>query len=217
MTYSGRVTVGGTPDTRELADLIITKTAVGPMSNNAYVLRCRHDDTQLLIDAADEPETLLRVIGDGGLRTVVTTHRHPDHWQALPQIVDATGATTVAGELDADDLPVTVEQRVTDGDRILVGCCELEVIHLAGHTPGSIALLYDDPDGEPHLFTGDSLFPGGVGKTRSPEDFAALIDGVERKVFDRLPDETSVYPGHGNDTTLGAERPRLPEWRERGW
>ena len=217
MTYSGRVTVGGTPDTRELADLIITKTAVGPMSNNAYVLRCRHDDTQLLIDAADEPETLLRVIGDGGLRTVVTTHRHPDHWQALPQIVDATGATTVAGELDADDLPVTVEQRVTDGDRILVGCCELEVIHLAGHTPGSIALLYDDPDGEPHLFTGDSLFSGGVGKTRSPEDFAALIDGVERKVFDRLPDESSVYPGHGNDTTLGAERPRLPEWRERGW
>ncbi|UPK77034.1 MBL fold metallo-hydrolase [Nocardioidaceae bacterium SCSIO 66511] len=217
MTYSGNVQVGGTPDTRELADLIITKVAVGPMSNNAYLLRCRHDDTQVLIDAAAEPDTLLRVIGDGGLRTVVTTHRHPDHWQALAQVVDATGATTAAGELDADDLPVTVRERLDDGDRIPVGSCELEVIHLVGHTPGSIALLYDDPDGEPHLFTGDSLFPGGVGKTGSPADFASLLGDVERKLFDRLPDETWVYPGHGDDTTLGAERPQLPQWRERGW
>ena len=217
MTYSGNVQVGGTPDTRELADLIITKVAVGPMSNNAYLLRCRHDDTQVLIDAAAEPDTLLRVIGDGGLRTVVTTHRHPDHWQALAQVVDSTGATTAAGELDADDLPVTVRERLDDGDRIPVGSCELEVIHLVGHTPGSIALLYDDPDGEPHLFTGDSLFPGGVGKTGSPADFASLLGDVERKLFDRLPDETWVYPGHGDDTTLGAERPQLPQWRERGW
>ncbi|UYM04888.1 MBL fold metallo-hydrolase [Solicola gregarius] len=217
MTYSGNVTVGGTPDTQELADLIITKVAVGPMSNNAYLLRCRHDDTQVMIDAADEPDTLIRVIGDGGLRRVVTTHRHPDHWQALPQVVDATGAATVAGEPDADDLPVTVQERVGDGDTIPVGSCELEVIHLAGHTPGSIALLYDDPDGGPHLFTGDSLFPGGVGKTTSPDAFASLIDAVEQKLFDRLPDETWVYPGHGGDTTLGAERPHLSEWRERGW
>ena len=91
------------------------------------------------------------------------------------------------------------------------------MIHLVGHTPGSIALLYDDPDGTPHLFTGDSLFPGGVGKTWSPEDFASLVDDVSTKLFDRLPDETWFYPGHGNDSTLGAQRPHVQEWRDRGW
>lgn len=217
MSYSGNVTVGGTPDTRELADLIVTKIAVGPMANNAYVLRCRHTDEQVLIDAADDGDALIRAVGDGGLRRIVTTHRHADHWQALSAVVGATGATTVAGDLDADHLPVTVGERVDDGDKIGVGRCELEVIHLAGHTPGSIALLYDDPDGEPHLFSGDSLFPGGVGRTTSPDAFASLIAGVERKLFDRLPDETWVYPGHGDDTTLGAERPQLPQWRARGW
>ncbi len=217
MAYSGKVGVGGTPDTRELADLIITKVAVGPMANNAYLLRCRHTDEQVLVDAADDASTLLGVIGDGGLARVVTTHRHPDHWQALPTIVEATGAITVCGEYDADDLPVETAERVTDGARIAVGTSELQAIHLVGHTPGSIALLYDDPDGEPHLFTGDSLFPGGVGKTPSDEAFSSLIDDVERKLFDRLPDETWVYPGHGDDTTLGAERPHLGEWRERGW
>jgi glyoxylase-like metal-dependent hydrolase (beta-lactamase superfamily II) len=99
-----------------------------------------------------------------------------------------------------------------------VGDCRLKVIHLVGHTPGSIALLYRDPGGVPHLFTGDSLFPGGVGNTREdPVAFASLIGDVERKLFDRLPDETWFYPGHGADSTLGTERPALPEWRARGW
>ena len=98
-----------------------------------------------------------------------------------------------------------------------VGSCELEVIEVVGHTPGSIVLAYDDPDGVVHLFTGDSLFPGGVGKTWSPEDFSTLIDEVETKIFNRFADDTWVYPGHGHDTTLGAERPHLQEWRERGW
>ena len=218
MTYRGHVEVGGTPAVRELPELIITKVAVGPMDNNAYLLRCRATDEQVLIDAADEPDTLLRVIGDGGLRRVITTHRHTDHWQALPQIVEATGATTVAGELDADELPIEVAERVVDGDRIAVGRCELEVIHLVGHTPGSIALLYDDPEGSPHVFTGDSLFPGGVGNTfGSADNFASLFHDVKTKLFDRLPDETWVYPGHGDDTTLGTERPHLDEWKARGW
>jgi glyoxylase-like metal-dependent hydrolase (beta-lactamase superfamily II) len=94
----------------------------------------------------------------------------------------------------------------------------LEVIHLVGHTPGSIALLYRDPSGFPHLFTGDSLFPGGVGNTqKDPVRFASLINDVERKLFDQLPDETWIYPGHGGDTTLGKERASVPEWRARGW
>jgi len=217
MAYTGRVTVGGTPDVRELAELIITKVAVGPMDNNGYLLRCRDTGEQLLIDAAAEPDTLLLMVGESGLRRVVTTHRHGDHWQALPDVVAATGATTVAGEEDADALPVEVAERVGDGDGVPVGTCELAVIHLVGHTPGSIALLYDDPEGAPHLFTGDSLFPGGVGRTRSTSDFLSLIDDVEAKLFDRLPDETWAYPGHGHDTTLGAEQPSLDEWRRRGW
>ena len=217
MTYSGEVTVGGPADVRELEDLIITKVQVGPMSNNAYLLRCKLTGDQVLIDAADEPATLLELIGGEGLTKVITTHQHADHWQALERVVKATNAETVAGQDDADGLPVPVDSRVNDGARILVGSCELEVIYLVGHTPGSIALLYDDPDGFAHLFTGDSLFPGGVGKTGSSEDFTSLINDVESKIFDRLGDDTWVYPGHGDDTTLGAERDSLPQWRERGW
>ncbi|HEX6246990.1 MAG TPA: MBL fold metallo-hydrolase [Nocardioidaceae bacterium] len=218
MTYHGTVRPGGTADTRELADLIISKLAVDDqMSNNVYLLRCRASDEQLLIDAADDADAILTMVGPDGLATVVTTHGHWDHHRALAAVVKATGATTVAGVEDAPDLPVKVDRTVSDGDRISLGRCELEVIHLTGHTPGSIALLYDDPAGTPHLFTGDSLFPGGVGKTWSTEDFASLIDDVEYKIFERLPDETWFYPGHGDDSTLGAERPHLAEWRSRGW
>ena len=217
MTYHGHVTPGS-PAVRELANLMITKVSVGPMDNNAYLLRSRHTDDSLLIDAAEDADVLLGLLTDGSLGTVVTTHQHWDHWGALAEVVKATGATTVAGELDADDIPVPTDQRVSDGDTITFGDISLSVIHLVGHTPGSIALLYDDPDGPPHLWTGDCLFPGGVGNTqKDPDRFASLLHDVETKIFDRLPDETWVYPGHGDDTTLGAERPHIPEWRERGW
>jgi len=218
MTYHGKVRPGGPADTRELADLIITKLAVDEqMANNVYLLRCRATDEQVLVDAADDADAILSMVGADGLARVVTTHRHWDHHRALPAVVEATGAETIAGKEDAAELPVKVDRSVSDGDKVAVGDCELEVIHLVGHTPGSIALLYDDPAGTPHLFTGDSLFPGGVGKTWSADDFATLVDDVSSKVFDRLPDETWFYPGHGDDSTLGAERPHLAEWRERGW
>ena len=128
----------------------------------------------------------------------------------------------MAGTPDAaaitEQTGVAITRTVGQGDRVAVGDCSLDVIALAGHTPGSIALLYDDPDGTPHLFTGDSLFPGGVGNTFADEAaFARLIDEVETKVFQRLPDDTWFYPGHGNDSTIGAERPHLAEWRSRGW
>ena len=218
MTYSGTVRVGGPADVHELGDLMISKVAVGPMDNNAYLLRCRATGAQLLIDAASDPQTLLTLIGDDGIASVVTTHRHGDHWQALAEVVAATGATTYAGTHDADGIPVTTDVRVDDGDTVRVGRVELTARHLVGHTPGSIALIYDDPHGHPHVFTGDCLFPGGVGNTwKDPEAFASLIRDVETKLFDALPDETWVYPGHGKDTTLGDERPKLPEWHERGW
>jgi glyoxylase-like metal-dependent hydrolase (beta-lactamase superfamily II) len=217
MSYHGKVRPGS-PGVHELTHLMITKASVGPMDNNAYLLTCRDTGESVLIDAAAEPDTLLALIGDNGIRRVVTTHRHQDHWSALADIVKATGAETIAGADDVEGIPVHTDRAVSDGDVIGVGSCRLEVIHLVGHTPGSIALLYDDPVGAPHLFTGDSLFPGGVGNTRgNADDFASLIRDVETKIFDRLPDETWVYPGHGDDTTLGKERPHLDEWRERGW
>jgi glyoxylase-like metal-dependent hydrolase (beta-lactamase superfamily II) len=217
MSYSGKVRPGGPSEVRELPSLTITKFSVGEMDNNVYLLRCRQTDEQLLVDAADDGPHVLEVVGSDGLRRVVTTHRHWDHHRALPEVVTATGAETVAGAEDADELPVPVDRRVGDGDVVEVGACRLEVIHLVGHTPGSVALLYDDPDGSPHLFTGDSLFPGGPGRTTSAEDFTSLLDDLQAKVFDRLPDETWFYPGHGADSTLGAERPHLGEWRARGW
>jgi glyoxylase-like metal-dependent hydrolase (beta-lactamase superfamily II) len=222
-TYTGKVKPGGTPDVRELPQLIITKVAVDDeMSNNCYLLRCRQTGEQLLIDAAADAPRLLEVVGEGGLATVATTHQHWDHHRALAQVVTSTGAGTVAGADDADAITeqtgVDVVRRVGDGDTVTVGSCTLDVIHLVGHTPGSIALLYDDPDGTPHLWTGDSLFPGGVGNTFGDKDaFARLVDDVESKLFDRLPDETWFYPGHGNDSVLGEERPHIAEWRERGW
>ncbi|MEV7396256.1 MBL fold metallo-hydrolase [Aeromicrobium sp. NPDC092404] len=218
MTYTGEVEVGGPADVQVAGDLMITKVAVGEMNNNAYLLRCVLTGEQALIDAANEHDTLLDLIGRDGLARVITTHRHGDHWQALAAIVERTGAETVAGEDDADELPVPVTTRVRTGARVRVGSCELEVIEIVGHTPGSIVLAYDDPDGIVHLFTGDSLFPGGVGNTFGDADaFATLIDDVETKIFGRFDDDTHVYPGHGNDTTLGAERPHLAEWRARGW
>ncbi|MFE6777333.1 MBL fold metallo-hydrolase [Streptomyces sp. NPDC057702] len=218
MTYSGAVEVGGPADVHELTDLMVSKIAVGPMNNNAYLLRCRATDEQLLIDAANDSPRLLAFVGDDGIASVVTTHQHGDHWQALDEVVRVTGARTYAGRHDADGIPVRTDVLVDDGDTIRVGRVELTARHLVGHTPGSIALVYDDPHGHPHVFTGDCLFPGGVGNTWGEErSFASLIDDVERKLFDVLPDETWVYPGHGADTTLGAERPHLGEWRERGW
>jgi len=217
VTYTGDVSPGGPPDVRELPDLTITKVSVGPMDNNAYLVRCRTTGEQLLIDAANDADRLVELIGETGLSTVVTTHQHHDHWYALAEVVERTGATSVAHPADAVELPV-VDVTVDDGQMVRVGQSALEVIHLVGHTPGSIALLYRDPSGSPHLFTGDSLFPGGVGNTQGdPARFDSLFHDVTTKLFDRLPDETVVYPGHGADTTLGTERPALPEWRARGW
>jgi glyoxylase-like metal-dependent hydrolase (beta-lactamase superfamily II) len=218
-TYTGDVEVGGPADVRELPGLTIAKLAVSEMANNAYLLTSPATGEALLVDAAAEPAALLELVAGADVRTVVTTHGHWDHHRALPQVVEATGAQTVAHPADAADLPVPVTRPVEHGDTIAVGDQVLEVVHLRGHTPGSIALvLRAGGDAGVHVWTGDSLFPGGVGNTQQdPQRFASLIDDVEHRLFDVLPDETWVYPGHGKDTTIGAERPHLAEWRARGW
>jgi glyoxylase-like metal-dependent hydrolase (beta-lactamase superfamily II) len=217
MAYTGDVHQGGPPDVRELPGLTITKLSVGPMDNNAYLLECTESGELLLVDAANEPARLLSLVGGRPLSRVVTTHRHFDHWQGLAEVVTSTDARTYAGRDDVDGIPVATDEPLDDGSLVPVGTAQLGVITLVGHTPGSVALVYDDPAGHSHLFTGDSLFPGGVGKTSGPGEFTSLLDDVEKKLFGQLADDTWFYPGHGKDSTLGAERPALSEWRARGW
>jgi glyoxylase-like metal-dependent hydrolase (beta-lactamase superfamily II) len=206
----------------ETGSLTIRRVSVSEMDNNCYLLTCRATGEQLLVDAADDAERLRALVHEGSpvgrLDTVVTTHQHWDHHRALPAVVAATGARTAAGEDDADALPVPVDVRLRHGDTITVGEVSLDVVHLRGHTPGSVALVHHGADGSTHVFTGDSLFPGGVGNTQGdPARFTALVDDVEERLFGTLPDSTVVHPGHGAGTTLGAERPHLAEWRARGW
>jgi glyoxylase-like metal-dependent hydrolase (beta-lactamase superfamily II) len=217
MVYRGKVRPGGPPAVRVTDHWALTKVSVGPMDNNVYLIRCLASGALLLVDAAAEPDVLLSLIGDDPVAAIVTTHRHADHVGALSAVAEATGATTYAHAMDADHLPLTVDHVLEDGGTLTWGLCTASAVHLPGHTPGGLALVIDDPEGHPHAFTGDSLFPGGVGRTESPADFATLLGAVTQKLFDRLPDETWVYPGHGDDTTLGTERPALSEWRARGW
>lgn len=219
--YDGHVSPGGPAQTRELPGLTIRKLAVSSMSNNVYLLTDRRTNRSLLVDAADDWPAIAALIeqADTTVETVVTTHQHWDHVRALEDAVRHTGAHTVAGAADAAELPVPVDRPVEHGEQVTVGEATFDVVHLRGHTPGSIALAYADPAGGTHLFSGDSLFPGGVGATNhyAYQSFSQLIDDVEHRVFDVYADDTWVYPGHGDDTTLGAERSSVPQWRERGW
>jgi glyoxylase-like metal-dependent hydrolase (beta-lactamase superfamily II) len=218
-SYTGEVYVGGPVDVQELPALTIAKLAVGRMSNNAYLLRCRATGEAMLIDAADEADRLAELVRLGGdpVTSVLTTHQHRDHWQALAAVVARTGARTLAGADDADGIPIPTDRLLHHGEKVHVGAIELSVIGLRGHTPGSVALHYSDPDGHGHLFTGDALFPGGVGKTATRADFDSLLSDITERIFAVYDDRTWFYPGHGNDSMLGAERPQLAEWHERGW
>jgi glyoxylase-like metal-dependent hydrolase (beta-lactamase superfamily II) len=211
---------GGPPLVVPLSSSItMIKLSVGPVDNNAYLLQNRSDGS-LLIDAANDDDRLLKIISDESLDTIVTTHRHADHWQALPSVVAATGARLICGQPDLEAISTGARVEgmvgVWDGDQIELGTERLEVIGLVGHTPGSITLACR-ASGITHLFTGDSLFPGGPGRTTTPEDFSSLMNDLESKIFGRFDDDTVVHPGHGDDTTLGTERPHLAEWRKRGW
>lgn len=196
--------------------LSIYEVSVSEMDNRCYLLVA--GESALLIDAADQPDTLIDLAREhhATIEAVVTTHRHWDHVRALEELLERTGATHYAPAPDADALPAKANVILDHGDKFDFAGHTMEAIILRGHTPGGLALAVS-VDGTDHLFVGDSLFPGGVGKTNSREDFQQLLEDVSSRLFDRFSDDAVVHPGHGNGTTLGAERPKLPQWRERGW
>ena len=206
---------------RTLPGASIVKVSVGAMDNNTYLVTCSQTGETLLIDAANDADILLELIERYApkLSLIVTSHQHGDHWQALSAVAKATGAPTAAHQLDAGPLPVKPDRLLADGDTVKIGELSFDVIHLRGHTPGSVALALSGPAAGDavHLFTGDCLFPGGLGRTIKSAEFDSLFHDVTTRVFDVYSDATVVYPGHGDDTTLGAERPHLEEWRERRW
>ncbi|BCW80339.1 MBL fold metallo-hydrolase [Arthrobacter sp. NicSoilC5] len=210
----------------DLPALTIRSISVSGMDNNVYLLTAKESGEQVLIDAADDLPAIRQLLSDGAADTsaaprlalVATTHQHWDHVRALKELVEATGARTAAGADDADALPVPVDVRLSHGDVGNFDGFDITAVHLRGHTPGSIAFVYQDPDGPAHIFSGDSLFPGGVGNTdKDPERFNQLLSDVAERLFGAYPDTAVVHPGHGKPTTLGAERPHLDEWRARGW
>lgn len=209
-----------------LRDITIRRISVSEMNNNVYLLTAKASGAQLLIDAADDLPAIQQMIEDSAADTtatpklalIATTHQHWDHVRALPGLVEATGAKTSAGVDDADALPVPVDVPLDHGDVGNFDGFDITAVHLRGHTPGSIAYVYLDPEGPAHIFSGDSLFPGGVGNTQNDAArFTSLLNDVSERLFEAYPDDTVVHPGHGDPTTLGAERPHLAEWRERGW
>jgi glyoxylase-like metal-dependent hydrolase (beta-lactamase superfamily II) len=192
-------------------DLIVRKIRVGDMENNTYVLECPATHEALLVDGCFEAEKILAASEGARVVGIVQTHGHYDHVEALPALKEKLGAPVYAHP--AESYPVSVDVELSDGDTISFGKDhEVVVLHTPGHTPGSVCLLTGD-----HLVSGDTLFPGGPGNTwEDAKLFAQIIDSVESKLF-TLPDDTRVYPGHGDDTTIGTERPHLEEWKERGW
>jgi len=196
----------------EDTEVRIDKLVVGPFENNVFVLRSKNTGEAVIVDAANEHELLLDVSRATGVNRVLTTHGHWDHIQAVTAMRDA-GIDVGIAEADAKMLP-SYDFIIGDDEVIEVGDLRLRTIHNPGHTPGSTSFLLE---GHPVLFTGDTLFPGGPGNTKTPEgDFPLILQSIDRRLF-TLPADLLVFPGHGLDTTVGSERPHLQEWSDRGW
>ena len=214
----------------------VRRAVVSAMANNVYLITAKDSGAQVLIDAADDLPAINQLFHDAAadatvptsLAMIATTHQHWDHVRALAGLVKQTGAPTAAGAEDVTGIiagvGVATSHALHDGGTLAVEGIELATVHLRGHTPGSIAfVLQNSSDGRERaadtlIFSGDSLFPGGVGNTGDDlERFTNLLNDVQERLFNRYGDDAVVLPGHGTATTLGAERPALPQWRQRGW
>ena len=191
----------------------VHKVVVGPVDNNVFVIRCTSTGEAVLIDAANEHERLLDLCRGLGVRTVLETHGHWDHIQAIPAVRDAGYEVGVTAE-DAAMLP-SYDYLLEDDTVIEVGRLRLRTLHTPGHTPGSMSFQVE---GTPLLFTGDTLFPGGPGATQyAAGDFQTIIQSIDERIFSKFDGSTIVLPGHGLDTTIGTESPHFDEWVARGW
>ena len=191
-------------------DLIVRKIEVGSMENNVYVLECPETHEALLIDGCFEHDKILAGCEGAKVVAIVQTHGHMDHVQALGDLKDRLLVPMHAHP--SEEYPVAIDHALSDGDTVKFGAREVTVLHTPGHTPGGICLHTGR-----HLISGDTLFPGGPGNTWGDKAaFDQIIESIITKLF-VLPDDTAVYPGHGNDTTIGSEKPHLQEWIDRGW
>jgi len=190
----------------------VTTFSVGPYDNNVYLLTDVKAREALLIDAANEAPRILKELEGLHVSTILTTHGHADHVQALTAVRGSTGARFACHPDDEKMMPIPPDHRVGDGEVFRFGDRELRAVHTPGHTPGSTCFTIDDL-----LFSGDTLFPGGPGNTSGPgASFPTIIESIRRSLF-TLPDETRILPGHGKSTTIGVEREHLDEWIARGW
>jgi glyoxylase-like metal-dependent hydrolase (beta-lactamase superfamily II) len=191
----------------------IHKIVVGPIDNNVFVLRCTETGESLLIDAANEHEKLLELASALDVRRIIETHGHWDHIAAIPAMRDA-GYSVGVTEQDASMLD-SYDEILEDDAMIEIGRLRLQTIHAPGHTAGSMSFRLV---GAPILFSGDTLFPGGAGATKSPGgDFTTIMHSIEDRFYRVLDDDVLVLPGHGDDTTIGTEKPHFDEWVARGW
>lgn len=191
----------------------IHKVVVGPVDNNVFVLRCTETGESLLIDAANEHDKLLELASLLNVQRIVETHGHWDHIAAIPAMRDAGYSVAVTSE-DASMLD-SYDEILDDDTMIEVGRLRLHTIHAPGHTPGSMSFKLE---GAPILFSGDTLFPGGPGATKFPGgDFATIMRSIDERFYKVLDDDVLVLPGHGDDTTIGTEKPQFQTWVDRGW
>lgn len=190
----------------------VAKMNVGEYDNCAYVVTCTGTGHGVIIDAAAEADTILAACGGVTIDVILTTHGHWDHMQALDEVKDTLEVEWLMHLADVEIAGRNPDAPLTHGQEIVVGDIALHALHTPGHTPGSMSFVL-----EPVVFSGDTLFPGGPGATRwEYSSFGQIMDSVETHLL-TLPEPTVVYPGHGIQTTVGAEKPQAASWRARGW
>ena len=173
---------------------------LGPFGTNGYVITCSITRESVLIDAPAEAGKILQRLKGTNPRYILITHSHMDHLGALSEVKSALGIPVAIHPLDAKSLPSPPEILLSDGDTLSFGNIKLEVLHTPGHTPGSLCFLTGK-----YLISGDTIFPGGPGKTGSPADLRRIIKSITSRIF-VLPDDTHVYPGHGEPAELKKEK-----------